>query len=161
MELWWPSSAREVREHFPTESEWNAELASGWRGSDGSSNSLDDIEGVKVGETGTRYMPDLPAPHHDYDYRTIRRLVALHVIDEKMRAEMQQAADEKHLEGLQRKVSVLVGFSGWKARARARVRYAALRLLGRSSTMPRRDEMYRTGGIPGGGRAPSMDRSVA
>lgn len=147
-QLWWPRTAQEIAEHYPTAQEWYAETESGWPPCDGSSCSLDDVEGIRVGISGGDYRPDLPANHHDYDYRVIRRLVALLQIDEQTRRAMQKAADTKHWLGLQRKVAVLIGVSGWKARARARVRYSALRVLGRRSTMPRKSEAYRVGGMP-------------
>lgn len=147
--LWWPDLDREFAEHTPTEDEWAAELESGWAGSNGSSVSLDDIEGVRIGLTSRAYRPDLPANLHDYQYRVLRRLLALRRIDETTRAEMQRAADRRHLCGLQHKLLVLVGFDGWKARRRARLRYTALRWFGKSATLPGDTEAYRVGTVDG------------
>jgi hypothetical protein len=146
--LWWPRTAAEVAEHCPTAGEWQAEVESGWPPCDGSSCSLDDIEGIRIGRSGTEYAPWLPANRHDYDYRVIRRLVALRWIDEATRSAMQAAADEKHLGGLLERVSVLIGWNGFKARARAHVRYHVLRLVGWRSTLPRASEEYRVAVIP-------------
>lgn len=143
-ELWWPRTATEMAEHCPTEAEWEAERDSGWPPCDGSSWSFDDVEGIRVGRTGPEYAPQLPANHHDYDYRVIRRLVALHWIDEATRRAMQKAADGKHEGGLLEHVGILIGWSGFKARARAHWRYLVLRLVGWRSTLPRSDEAYRT-----------------
>lgn len=140
---WWPTTTREFATHEPTFEQWQAELDSGWTGSDGSSSSLDDIEGLEIGKTGTEYRPDLPANHHDFDYRVIRRLMAHYDIGEKERSELQAAADAKHYAGLLKKVAVLIGFDGWKARNRAWVRYQALRWFGRKHTLPRFGEAFR------------------
>lgn len=152
--LWMPESTAEFRAHKPTFEQWQAELASGWTGSDGSTSSLDDIEGVQIGVTGTDHRPDLPANHHDFDYRVLRRLGAHYLIDEYERADLQAAADAKHYAGLLEKVAVLVGWNGWKARARAWGRYQALRWFGRRHTLPRHGEAYRDGPALMRGKAP-------
>jgi hypothetical protein len=47
--------------------------STGWAGSDGSSCSFDDVQGVQIGMTGGR-MNRLPATLHDVSYELIRRL---------------------------------------------------------------------------------------
>jgi hypothetical protein len=143
--LWWPESAAELARHHPSAEEWEAELESGWSGPNGSTCSTDDIEGIRIGRTTREYAhPLLPADHHDYDYRVQRRLAALRQIDGATRREMRAAADRKHYAGLLHKLLVLVGWSGWKARRRARVRYLALRLFGWRFNRVREDEAFRT-----------------
>lgn len=147
--LWWPDAPGEFSSNLPTREEWLAEVSSGWPPCDGSSASLDDLEGILIGCSGDEYRPDLPANLHDYHYRVIRRLIAYHQVDETVRAAMQAAADQRHYEGLMACTTILVGFSGWKARRRAWVRYQALRWLGRRSTLPRSSERYTVASPPG------------
>jgi hypothetical protein len=142
-DLWWPKNLEEFGLHVPTLEQWEAELASGWAGSDGSTASLDDIEGIRIGQSGREYQPGLPANLHDYHYRVIRRLMAHHEIDEMTRTELQATADHRHYAGLLRCVSVLIHFDGWIARRRAGVRYQVLRWRGRSRTLPSAEEAYR------------------
>lgn len=134
------SHARKLLE--PGEIAWESELRSGWPGPDGSSCSLDNVEGIKIGETTRDYRPDLPANLHDFRYRVIRRLRAWNLIDSKQAAELRALADQEHYTKLMESVSILVGWNGWKARQRVRARYYALRLFGRRSTLPRGDETY-------------------
>lgn len=47
-------------------------LATGWPGTDGSSCSFDDIQGVRIGLTGG-HLNRLPATLHDVAYELIRR----------------------------------------------------------------------------------------
>lgn len=140
--LWWPTTPDQVAAHSPTREQWEAEVASGWPPSDGSTASLDDVEGIQIGVSGSAYRPDLPANHHDYDCRVVRRLLFSGQVDLRTARQMRAAADWKHYEALLRAVSVLVGWSGWKARRRAYGRYVGLRLFG-IGLMPDRDEAYR------------------
>lgn len=65
----------------PTREEWEAELASGWPGSNGSSMSTDHICGVRIGITSADYdEADGPADHHDFGYRVLRRLLWFNMI---------------------------------------------------------------------------------
>jgi hypothetical protein len=143
LKLWWPSTPEEFATHNPSPEHWACELASGWQGSDGSSASLDDIEGIRVGKTGRDYLPGLPANLHDFHYRVIRRLAARQMIDDRTRRAMRAAADLRHYTGLLAQVSVLIGWSGWKARRRAGARYQALRWFGDRHSRPTTAEAYR------------------
>lgn len=138
--LFTPRSPAELVARWPTETEWKAELESGWPGSNGSSASLDNIEGIRIGSTTTAYTPDLPANLHDFHYRVLRRLRL--VLSRKTRRAMRRAADAEHLEGLLRDVAILVGWNGWKARQRARVRWVVLRLFGWRAIWRKSDEGY-------------------
>lgn len=140
--LWWPRSAEDFAEHRPRRDEWTAEVESGWPPSDGSTASLDDLEGIQIGIAGAAYRPDLPANHHDYDCRVIRRLLFSGQVDLATARQMRQVADRKHYVNLLRAVSVLVGWSGWKARRRAYVRYLGLRAFG-IGLHPTPNEAYR------------------
>lgn len=140
--LWWPTCAEQVATHAPTREQWAAETASGWPPSDGSTASLDDLEGIQIGVSGAAYRPDLPANHHDYDCRVIRRLLFSGQIDLATAREMRAAADRKHYAGLLRCVSVLIGWSGWWARRRAYGRYLGLRAFG-TGLYPSPAEAYR------------------
>ena len=127
----------------PLERHWAAELRSGWPGPDGSSCSLDNVEGIKIGETTREYRPDLPANLHDFRYRVIRRLYKWGLITDAEASELRLLADLEHYEKLMESVSILVGWNGWKARQRVRARYYALRAFGRGSARPRSDESYK------------------
>lgn len=142
-DLWWPGSFADFAGHRPSESQWAAELASGWRGSDGSTLSLDQIEGIEIGRTGSEYLPDLPANLHDFLYRVIRRLMAHRLIDEQARARLQACADNRLHAGMLSRVHVLIGLDGWVARRRAGVRFQAVRWRGRRHTLPTGGEAYR------------------
>lgn len=53
----------------PTRDQWQAALAEGWPGPDGSSMSTDRMCGVRIGITSRAYMfHDLPANRHDWRY---------------------------------------------------------------------------------------------
>jgi hypothetical protein len=96
--------------------------------SDGSSASLDDIEGIRIGisENPPRWRkPALPASLHDYRYFCART--------QKVIPWTRQEADAEYRDGCLRCVSVLVGFSGWKARRRCWLRYYGLRIAGRAA----------------------------
>lgn len=107
----------------PTLKEWNAELADGWSGSDGSSSSTDNIEGIRIGITSRSYSySHLPANLHDWLYRLGRK----HGLGSKFR----KAADRAYRDICLERISSLLGWSGWKARRRCAIRYAVLRLFG-------------------------------
>jgi len=134
-----PRTPEQLVAAMPSYRNWKAELQSGWPGPDGSTSSLDNIEGIQIGLTTTDYRTDLPANLHDFRYRVIRRLWAGGVIDKSMVQKMRAAADAEHLEKLLEAVSVLVGWHGFKARIRARVRYRALRLFAFGAVRPREE----------------------
>jgi hypothetical protein len=95
---------------------------------DGSSASLDDIEGIRIGisEDPPKWRnPALPAALHDMRYWKARTYK--HV------PWTRQEADAEYRDGCLRCVSVLVGFSGWKARKRCWLRYYGLRAFGRKA----------------------------
>jgi len=142
MNLFNPKTAQELVSRWPTNDEWLAELDSGWKGSNGSSCSLDNIEGVVIGTTTRNYTPNLPANWHDFLYRTIRRLLALGKITDTERYYFQLAADQAHYAALLDSVAHLVGINGWIARKRAEIRYYALRWAGKSSTIANKDEIF-------------------
>jgi hypothetical protein len=110
--------------HFPTKAEWDREFEYfGWSGSDGSSSSFDDIEGIRIGKT-SRKISDIgyPANLHDWRYQMGRRKV--------LPAACRKAADKGYRDDCLLSVAILVGFSGWKARVRCHIRYYVLRLVG-------------------------------
>ena len=75
----------------PTPEQWDAEIASGWKGSNGSSMSTDTIFGVRIGITSADYeIARGPADDHDYGYRVLRRLLFFGVI-RRDEAEMMRA----------------------------------------------------------------------
>lgn len=92
---------------------------------DGSSASLDDIEGIRIGISGPEYRPRLPANLHDFRYWWSR--------NHEMVPWTRQEADAEYRDGCLRCVSILVGFSGWKARKRCWARYWGLRAFGRAA----------------------------
>ncbi len=107
----------------PTWTEWEAELRDGWTGPDGSSNSLDDIEGVRIGITSRAHKySKLAANQHDWLYRLGRK----HLLGREFR----KAADAMYRDMCLKHVSILVGWNGWKARRRCSIRYGVLRVLG-------------------------------
>lgn len=108
----------------PVYNAWRAELADGWPGPDGSSQSTDTIMGVRIGRTSRlfRYV-DLPANRHDWYYRLGRKW--------RLPEAWRRAADKVYRDlCLERCRAELVG---WKlalrpvAVARCHGRYAALR----------------------------------
>ncbi|KKL25338.1 hypothetical protein LCGC14_2406300 [marine sediment metagenome] len=108
---------------LPTKEEWTSELENGWDGPDGSSASTDNIGGIVIGKTSRSfYSSELPANLHDWYYRLGRRK-GLH-------RRFRKAADKSYRNGCLEKVSILVGWAGWKARMRCRTRYQGLRLFG-------------------------------
>jgi hypothetical protein len=108
----------------PSLEEWNATLSLGWSGPDGSSSSLDDIEGIRIGITSTSYdHAHLPANWHDWLYMLGRT----HRLPQNYRA----AADALYCDRCLDQVAILIGWNGWKARTRCYIRYRALRLFGR------------------------------
>jgi hypothetical protein len=113
--------------HIPTLIEWQREFEYfGWDGSDGSTSSFDDIEGIRIGIT-SRNIKDVgyPANLHDWRYQLGRR--------KRLGPKFRRAADKGYRDDCLLAISVLVGFSGWKARIRCWIRYFALRLFGVSS----------------------------
>ena len=109
---------------LPTPEEWRREFEYfGWSGSDGSSSSSDNIEGIQIGKT-SRKIGDIgyPANLHDWRYQMGRRKV--------LPAECRKAADQGYRDDCLLSVAILIGFSGWKARVRCRWRYYALRVFG-------------------------------
>ena len=108
----------------PTRDEWEAELNLGWAGPDGSSSSLDDIEGVRIGITSRDYRHvDLPANRHDFYYRLGRK--------HQLGLEYRKAADVYYRDAcIARVASTLIGWRVKVGKARAWMRYVALRAFG-------------------------------
>lgn len=109
----------------PSMAAWNRELAEGWAGPDGSSRSLDDVMGVRIGVTSRSFEHSgLPANRHDWRYRLGRR----YRLPEAWRA----AADAEYRDlCIERTDAALVGWRRHVARWRAWGRYYILRLAGR------------------------------
>lgn len=108
----------------PTREEWYAELEAGWRGPDGSSCSLDDVLGVRIGITSRlwRYAT-LPANLHDWRYHLGRK----HGLPSSYRA----AADAEYRDGCAARVAdALIGWRVRAGAARAYARWLVLRALG-------------------------------
>jgi hypothetical protein len=107
-----------------TEAEWYWLVSLGWW-SDGSSRSLDTIEGIRIGRSGAAYADAyLPANRHDFFYE-LGRIFGL---DDRFKAE----ADEDYCRGCL--VSLRLNRSGWRLRrgeARVWFRRLALRIGGR------------------------------
>ena len=112
---------------IPNLVEWHREFEYfGWAGSDGSSSSFDNIEGIQIGKT-SRKLGDIgyPANLHDWRYQLGRR--------KRLGPVFRKAADKGYRDDCLLSVAILVGFSGWKARVRCWIRYYALRVFGVSS----------------------------
>ncbi len=108
---------------LPTKKEWDDELARGWDGPDGSTASTDNIGGIVIGTTSKKFLyANLPANLHGWRYRMGRRK-GLH-------RRFRKAADKGYRDRCAARVSILVGYAGWKARLRCRARYRGLRWLG-------------------------------
>lgn len=107
---------------------WAWLVATGWE-SDGSSCSLDDVMGVRIGRSG----PDwnlLPASLHDVLYVVSRRLGGLP-------APFRKVADELYRDQIIHVTgNHLIGWRRHVARLRAHARYVGLRLGGRRSFQP-------------------------
>jgi hypothetical protein len=110
----------------PTLEEWEAEIAAGWPGPDGSTSSLDDVEGVRIGISSPDFMwALLPANLHDWRYRLSRRCGGLPKA-------WRQAADAAYRDGCAQRVrETLIGWRVWAGARRAEVRYVGLRWFGR------------------------------
>lgn len=106
-------------------------LATGWGGTDGSSCSFDDIQGVRIGMTGGQ-MNRLPATMHDVAYELIRRFrppgIVREYADRMYRDECIRRLREKLVPG---SLSCRLGV------AQAWARYAALRAFGWRAARPR------------------------
>jgi hypothetical protein len=109
---------------FPTRDEWVAELINGWAGPDGSSNSPDDLMGVRIGVTSRSYThAHLPANLHDWRYRLGRRYRLPHA--------WKLAADAEYRDGCYARVrAALVGWRVRAAQLKAWGRYVALVAFG-------------------------------
>lgn len=110
----------------PTLEAWCRELElHGWAGPDGSSCSLDDIMGVRIGITSRSWEhARLPANEHDWRYQLGRR----HGLPESYR----KAADQGYRDGCAHRVrAALIGWRVPVGAARAWARYVGLRLFGR------------------------------
>lgn len=111
---------------LPTYIEWEAELADGWNGPDGSSSSLDRIFGVLIGATSRAFLLSrLPANMHDWRYRLSRRCGGLPKAW-RQRADLDYArgcVTKVRMANLKPAVLALALGACWN-------RYAALRLAG-------------------------------
>lgn len=91
---------------------------------DGSSNSFDSVQGIVIGSSDALFRdPQLPANLHDFRYWYARNHADV--------PWTRQEADAEYRDGCLREVSILVGWSGWKARRQCWLRYYALRVAGR------------------------------
>lgn len=110
---------------LPTKRQWQRELNGGWAGPDGSSQSLDDIMGVRIGVTSTRWEDSrLPANLHDWRYRLGRRYG--------LPGSYRKVSDAAYRDDCAARTdAALVGWRRRVARWRAAVRYRILRLAGR------------------------------
>ena len=107
----------------PTEAEWQAQLAMGWFGSDGSTAVSDFIGGVEIGRTSREVTDaDLPANRHDWYYEMGRT----YGLGWKFR----RAADQSYRDMCLERVAHLQGLKGLAARANVHGRYLALRVVG-------------------------------
>lgn len=108
----------------PLEREWDAHLAAGWNGPDGSSCSTDAISGIRIGKTSRRWEArSYPANLHDWRYRLGRHF--------RLGPNYRREADLEHRRLLIARVrTALVGPFMWAAVARCHVRYWTLRLFG-------------------------------
>jgi hypothetical protein len=107
-----------------TREEWEWLVAGDWH-CDGSSNSLDDIEGVRIGRSGVDYADaNLPANRHDFWYALGRVF--------KLGAAFRAAADADYRDQCKQRVgAALIGVNAWKGRRRAEARWLVLRVAGR------------------------------
>lgn len=106
-------------------------LATGWEGTDGSSSSFDDLQGVRIGRTGGQFNR-LPATCHDAGYELLRRFQPPGRVREALDAEYRdgciRALRAKLVTGsLSYRVGVLQAWS----------RYFALRAFGWRAARPR------------------------
>ena len=119
-------AAPETLEAFlaaPSADEWEAQLAMGWFGSDGSTAVSDFIGGVEIGRTSRdRADAELPANRHDWYYEMGRT----HGLGWKFR----RAADQSYRDMCLERVGHLTGLKGLAARANVHGRYLALRVVG-------------------------------
>jgi hypothetical protein len=108
----------------PTLTEWQREIDEhGWCGPDGSSCSLDDVQGIRIGITSPSYKHNgLPANRHDWHYQLGRRF--------KLPERFRVAADVAYRDGCSEMTAHLIGLSGWLARIQCRARYFILRHFG-------------------------------
>ena len=142
-------TAADLRQHKAcTYEQYLAERASGWPGSDGSSNSPDTIWGLRVGLTTIDlplqdgYRPDLATWNHDERYRCERRLRACGLISE---AEAEALREQIDLDLLLELFQQIQAGSWWLRalrRRRALKYYEGVRLGGAGSIRPRSGEAY-------------------
>lgn len=111
----------------PTHRQWLKALRSGWAGPDGSSCSFDLIQGVRIGKSSPSFRhAHYPANRHDWYYELGRR----YGLPESYR----RAADLDYRDSCKDALrAVLEGPSLWFGLLRCHLRYAALRLGGRSA----------------------------
>lgn len=111
----------------PKHVDWLNEIDSfGWRGPDGSSSSTDDIQGIRIGIKSASYRENLAADGrlyaasgHDWRHQLGRRLG--------LPAHYSRPNDTYYRNRCLEHVSVLIGFSGWKARRQCWARWRVLR----------------------------------
>jgi hypothetical protein len=112
---------------IPNQEEWQREQDDHlWLGPDGSSSSLDDVQGIRIGISSPSFKRNhdeagviYPASLHDWRYQLGRRL--------RLPERYRKAADEGYRAGCRRKTSHLIGFSGTIARWQCAFRYWMLR----------------------------------
>jgi hypothetical protein len=109
-----------------TREEWEWLVGLGWI-SDGSSRSLDNIEGIRIGRSGTDYADaPYPANRHDFWYELGRLF--------RLGSAFKLAADRDYRDCCIVSLRLnLVGLNMRKGVARAHVRYYALRAFGRGA----------------------------
>ena len=112
---------------MPTSKQWRAAMLDGWDGPDGSSSSTDLLMGITIGKMspGYRYAK-LPANRHDWMYYLGRRF--------QLPKSWRKRADGMYRDGcIDRLKDELKGPMLLIGILRCHIRYAALRLAGRSA----------------------------
>jgi hypothetical protein len=125
-----------VKVKHPTQQQWKR-ATEGWTidgtdrrceklDPDGSSASLDDIMGIRIGISSNTYEDSFyPANKHDFIYWYARN----HEGEWCKRIE----GDADYRDGCRERVSRLIGAAGWLARRICRGRYIGLRIAGRKA----------------------------
>jgi hypothetical protein len=105
-------------------------LATGWQGTDGSSCSFDNIQGVQIGRTGGQFNR-LPATLHDVAYELIRRFQPPRGVRAEADAMYADECRDRLSARLVPSLSLYVGMG------QCYVRWAVLRLAGWRAASPR------------------------
>lgn len=124
-----------------TPDQWAAEIEGGWVGSDGSTMSTDTIWGVRIGMT-TAAWTALPAPQHDLDYRTLRRLLATGRITYAQWVAGRLAADEALRDRMLAKAPEAFVLVRPSYRRRCWIRFEAVQHGAAWAAKPKHDEIF-------------------